>query len=159
MTRDQQKFGLSLLRTLKKNRSAPPFLKPVDPVALLIPDYFRVITRPSDLGTVESKLNATGKALAAANKAGRTFGIDYTQGKGAWEGASDKVYRTADEFREDVDRVWDNCFKYNGPPEKNPVSAMAAAMKEVADKMWKSMPSAPLVEVCLTASLRSTGPV
>lgn len=149
MTKEQHKFGVSLLRTLKKNRSAPPFLRPVDPVAQLIPDYFRVITRPMDLGTVEAKLSATGKALTAANKAGRTFGIDYTGGTGAWEGASDKVYRTAEDFKEDVERIWTNCYRYNGPKEKNPVSAMAAAMQEVCERMWRTMPSAPPVEVSL----------
>ncbi|ORY75954.1 hypothetical protein BCR35DRAFT_343168 [Leucosporidium creatinivorum] len=146
MTKEQQKFGVSLLRTLKKNRSAPPFLRPVDPVALLIPDYFRVVTRPMDLGTVEQKLSATGKAITAANKANKTFGLDYTNGTGAWEGASDKVYRTAEDFKEDVERIWENCFKYNGPREKNPVSAMAGAMQDVCERMWRTMPVAPAIE-------------
>jgi hypothetical protein len=34
-----------------------PFLTPVDPVALNIPDYPLVITHPMDLGTVLRKLN------------------------------------------------------------------------------------------------------
>ncbi|SCV71560.1 BQ2448_3148 [Microbotryum intermedium] len=146
MTKEQQKWALMMIRSLKKNKSAGPFCRPVDPVALLIPDYFRVITRPMDLGTIETKLNATGKAMAAASKVGRTFGIDYTRGAGAWEGASDKVYRTADEFKEDVMRVWDNCYRYNGPADKNPVSAMAAVLQEICERQWKTMPSAPLVE-------------
>lgn len=32
------------------------FYKPVDPVALGIPDYFNVIHHPMDLGTVQKKL-------------------------------------------------------------------------------------------------------
>lgn len=32
------------------------FNKPVDPVALNIPDYFTIITKPMDLGTISSKL-------------------------------------------------------------------------------------------------------
>lgn len=148
MTKDQHKHALSLVRTLKKNRSAIPFLKPVDPVALLIPDYFRVITQPMDLGTVEAKLNATGKALTAASKNGhRIFGVDYSGGQGYWEGASEKVYRTVGDFKADLDRVWQNCFKYNGPPERNAVSAMAQAMNEAAEKGYRTMPQAPQVLV------------
>lgn len=146
MTKAQQKFAVNLVRTLKKNRSAPPFLRPVDPVALLIPDYLRVVTEPMDIGTIEQKLNSTGKAMTQAQKYGRVFGLDYS-GIGEWEGKSPNVYRTADEFREDVDRVWENCFKYNGPKDKNPVSAMAGALQEVSEKLFRTMPFAPAVEV------------
>jgi len=34
------------------------FLHPVDPVALNIPEYFNIIKRPMDLGTVKTKLDA-----------------------------------------------------------------------------------------------------
>lgn len=145
-TKEQQKFALSLLRSLKKHRLAAPFLRPVDPIALLIPDYFRVVTRPMDIGTVENKLNQTGKAMAQAQKTGRIYGVDYG-GVGEWEGKREEVYRTAEEFREDVESVWENCFKYNGPKEKNPVSAMAGTLQEVCEKMWRNMPPAPAVEV------------
>ncbi|KAK4702687.1 bromodomain-containing factor 1, partial [Phenoliferia sp. Uapishka_3] len=145
MSKAQQKFGLQLVRTLKKNRSSPPFLRPVDPVALLIPDYHRVITQPIDLGSIEAKLNSTGKAMTAASKYGKTFGLDYS-GVGEWEGKSPVVYRTAAEFREDVDRVWDNCYRYNGPKDKNPVSAMAGVMQDVSEKLFRTMPSAPALQ-------------
>ncbi|KAL8283730.1 hypothetical protein RQP46_005525 [Phenoliferia psychrophenolica] len=151
MTKAQQKFGLQCLRTLKKNRSAPPFLAPVDPVALLIPDYFRVVTHPIDLGTIEKNLNNTGKAMQTAAKYGRVYGLDYS-GIGEWEGklASQNVsvthYRTAQDLRDDIERVWENCFKYNGPKDKNPVSAMAGALQEVADKLFRTMPPAPAIE-------------
>lgn len=156
-TKEQQKFAVSLLRTLKKHRSAPPFLRPVDPVALLIPDYFRVVTHPMDLGTVESKLGQTGKAMALAQKTGRIYGVDYG-GLGAWEGKTHDVYRTAEEFREDVERVWENCFKYNGPKEKNPVSAMAGALQDVYERLWRNMPQAPAVEVSFAFLLSLLGP-
>ncbi|XP_075666992.1 transcription factor GTE12-like isoform X1 [Castanea sativa] len=44
---------------LKKLMSHPanwPFKKPVDPVELNIPDYFSIISKPMDLGTIKSKL-------------------------------------------------------------------------------------------------------
>ena len=103
-----------------------------------------------DVGTIENKMNATGRAIGTASKNGRTFGIDYI-GHGHWEGKGEGVYRTAEEFEEDVDRVWENCFKYNGPPEKNPVSAMAGAMQESARKLFQSMPPAPRISVSLFA--------
>eukprot|EP00762_Andalucia_godoyi_P002109 ANDGO_02479.mRNA.1 Transcription factor GTE10 len=47
-----------VLRFVKDNKKLSwPFLEPVDPVALGIPDYFDVIKSPMDLATVESKLN------------------------------------------------------------------------------------------------------
>ncbi|KAG0353475.1 hypothetical protein BG005_007238, partial [Podila minutissima] len=57
MTREQLKFCSSVLRQLKKHQDAPPFLFPVDPVALKIPDYFIYIKHPMDLSTAEKKLN------------------------------------------------------------------------------------------------------
>lgn len=148
MTREQCKHAQTLVRTLKKNKSAIPFLKPVDPVALLIPDYYRHITQPMDLGTVEQKLAATSKAITSAQKnGGRTFGIDYNGGHGYWEGASETVYRTAADFKADLDRIWQNCFRYNGPPERNAVSAMAQAMQEAADKGFRTSPASPQVQV------------
>ena len=40
-----------LLNSVMAARSALWFLKPVDPVALNLPDYFKLITQPMDLGT------------------------------------------------------------------------------------------------------------
>lgn len=48
---------VTLLRKLMSNPWSSIFNKPVDPVALNIPDYFSVITNPMDLGTVKSKLD------------------------------------------------------------------------------------------------------
>jgi len=45
-----------ILTQLKQHRWAWPFLQPVDPVELNIPDYYDIIKRPMDLGTVQSKL-------------------------------------------------------------------------------------------------------
>lgn len=53
------KYCLTTLKELKKNKYrhlAYPFLEPVDPVALNIPDYFTIIKRPMDLSTIETKL-------------------------------------------------------------------------------------------------------
>ncbi|XP_068319951.1 transcription factor GTE12-like isoform X1 [Pyrus communis] len=47
---------LTILKTLMSKKESWPFNEPVDPVKLRIPDYFRIISHPMDLGTVKSKL-------------------------------------------------------------------------------------------------------
>ncbi|KAM1138670.1 hypothetical protein COP2_037596 [Malus domestica] len=47
---------LTILKTLMSKKESWPFNEPVDPVKLGIPDYFRIISYPMDLGTVKSKL-------------------------------------------------------------------------------------------------------
>ncbi|KAL9282558.1 Transcription factor GTE12 [Arabidopsis thaliana] len=47
---------LALLRFLMEHRGGWLFKEPVDPVKMEIPDYFNVIQKPMDLGTVKSKL-------------------------------------------------------------------------------------------------------
>ncbi|KAL8200781.1 hypothetical protein R6Q57_012120 [Mikania cordata] len=48
----------SLLKKLMTHQHAWVFNKPVDAVALKIPDYFNVIKNPMDLGTVKGKLSS-----------------------------------------------------------------------------------------------------
>ncbi|ETP29962.1 hypothetical protein F442_20974 [Phytophthora nicotianae P10297] len=49
---------LSILKGLMANPKSAPFLAPVDPVALGIPDYFHVIKEPMDLGTIRNNLES-----------------------------------------------------------------------------------------------------
>ncbi|CAG8630498.1 18122_t:CDS:1 [Racocetra fulgida] len=57
MAREQHKFCSSFLKSLKNHPSAVPFLEPVDPAKYGVSDYFDIIKKPMDLGTVEKKLN------------------------------------------------------------------------------------------------------
>ncbi|ORY80887.1 Bromodomain-containing protein, partial [Protomyces lactucae-debilis] len=55
----QLKFCGQVLRELQRKQHEPyafPFYVPVDPVALNIPEYTKVIKHPMDLGTIDSKL-------------------------------------------------------------------------------------------------------
>ena len=45
-----------VLRQVSNNKNAVPFLQPVDPVALKIPDYPIIIKHPMDFGTIKTKL-------------------------------------------------------------------------------------------------------
>uniref|UniRef100_A0A6B2LHN7 Bromo domain-containing protein n=1 Tax=Arcella intermedia TaxID=1963864 RepID=A0A6B2LHN7_9EUKA len=46
-----------IVQQLKAHKSAWPFLEPVDPIALSIPDYPEIIKNPMDLRTVEENLD------------------------------------------------------------------------------------------------------
>ena len=46
----------SVLKGLMSNPKSAPFMVPVDPAALGIPDYFHVIKTPMDLGTIRNNL-------------------------------------------------------------------------------------------------------
>lgn len=48
----------ALLSRLKRHKHAWPFNQPVDPVALDLPDYWEVVKRPMDLGTIGDKLTS-----------------------------------------------------------------------------------------------------
>ncbi|KAE9601213.1 putative chromatin remodeler Bromodomain family [Lupinus albus] len=47
----------TILKSLMSHTHSWVFNKPVDPVALNIPDYFTIISQPMDLGTIKSKLD------------------------------------------------------------------------------------------------------
>jgi len=47
-----------ILRILKELKYSPPFLQPVDPIKLNLPDYLEKIKYPMDLGTIQTKLNS-----------------------------------------------------------------------------------------------------
>lgn len=58
MTKMQHKFITKQISSLKRMHDSRFYRVPVDPVALNIPNYPSVITRPMDLGTIEKKLKA-----------------------------------------------------------------------------------------------------
>jgi bromodomain-containing factor 1 len=65
MTPEQYRYSTAIIRQLKKHRDAWPFLEPVDPIKLKIPDYPTIIKNPMDLSKVEQRL--TNKQYAHVN--------------------------------------------------------------------------------------------
>lgn len=52
----QHRFILKVIQNIKRTNDAVPFTKPVDIVALNIPTYPTIVTKPMDLRTMEEKL-------------------------------------------------------------------------------------------------------
>ncbi|KAJ3159722.1 hypothetical protein HDU86_001372 [Geranomyces michiganensis] len=55
---EEQKMCADVLKSLSAHPSAAPFLLPVDPVALNIPNYPLIVKRPMDISTIRKKLHA-----------------------------------------------------------------------------------------------------
>lgn len=111
LTDTQQRQCPILLNALCKMPAAQPFLEPVNPIDAKAPDYFQVITQPMDLGTIGKKLKLRESQHA---KSGLT------------------AYSTLQEFVDDVELVFSNCFKYNTP--NHAVSQLAKQVKEEFEK-------------------------
>lgn len=58
LVEQQLKYCSQVLTRLKRNSNAPPFLEPVDPVKLDIPDYPLKIKHPMDLLSIRKKLDS-----------------------------------------------------------------------------------------------------
>ena len=56
ITPAQKTFLIERMKNLKKAKYSVPFLKPVDPVALNIPNYPDIVKNPMDIGTMDRKL-------------------------------------------------------------------------------------------------------
>ena len=68
-TNQLQYIKNTLIKNLKKHKHAWPFKKPVDPVALRIPNYFDVIKTPMSIDVVEAGLKAKPPKYAKAEEA------------------------------------------------------------------------------------------
>ncbi|KAJ7102170.1 bromodomain-containing protein [Mycena belliarum] len=115
----QWRFCISTIRSLKKQKDAPPFLAAVDPVALNIPHYTSIVRTPMDLGTIERKLVSSNPSKPDPNP-------------------ENPRYFSTDEFIADVRLVVKNCVLFNGAD--HPISAMARRLEEVFDKQIKNLP-------------------
>ncbi|KAJ6604412.1 Bromodomain-containing protein [Mycena vulgaris] len=119
MDMPQWRFCISTIRSLKKQKDAPPFLTPVDPVALNIPHYLSIVRTPMDLGTIERKLTCSNPSKPDPNP-------------------ENPRYLSTDEFIADVRLIVKNCVLFNGAD--HPISAMAQRVEEVFDKQIKNLP-------------------
>lgn len=109
IAKEQYRYLQSVMRELKKLPRAEWFAKPVDAMALNIPDYYRIITDPMDLGTVGERVDK-------------------------------KMYMDVREFEHDMQLIFSNCYKYNGP--NHAVSKVAKAIEDEYLMRMKNFPAA-----------------
>jgi bromodomain-containing factor 1 len=125
----QYKFCLSIIRSLKKQKAAAPFLRPVDPVELNIPHYYSIIKHPMDLGTVERKLQSSNPLKPDPN-------------------TTNPRYFNSDEFIADVRLIFTNCLTFNG--EVHVITKLSRFLEEMFDKQMKNLPPPELVSALLS---------
>jgi len=119
----QLRFAQSTIRSLKRLKDAAPFIRPVDPVALNVPDYFNVINTPMDFSTIERKLASSNPQKPDPN-------------------TENPRYNNSDEFIADFYLIIENSEKFNGVD--HPVTAMGKRIKTIFDKQMKQMPAPAL---------------
>mmetsp|Transcript_62736 Transcript_62736/g.91966 ORF Transcript_62736/g.91966 Transcript_62736/m.91966 type:complete len:239 (+) Transcript_62736:196-912(+) len=123
----------SILKVLKNHKHGWVFAEPVDPVALGIPDYFQVIKRPMDLGTVKIMLDNSGN-MEKEDK----LRID-----------------SPESFEESVMLAFENAMQYN--PATHDVHVMAKALKEVFVSKWDPLKPSVIEKWRVELSGGSTG--
>ncbi|KAE9547843.1 hypothetical protein FO519_008946 [Halicephalobus sp. NKZ332] len=109
-------FLYNVLKSIKKHSHAWPFVSPVDTEKLGITDYFDIIKKPMDLGTVEQRIR-------------------------------NKYYICFNECMQDIQQIWDNCYKYNPSTDdvaywcKNVENAFREKLSRLPDKEFEVTPS------------------
>lgn len=86
-----------VLRSLSSHRYSQPFMEPVDPVELQIPDYFDIIKHPMDLGTVSDRLVA-GEYISSTDFAADVLLVFSNACR--YNPPGNIVYKMAEEMRE-----------------------------------------------------------
>ncbi|CAG8749363.1 13332_t:CDS:1, partial [Acaulospora colombiana] len=94
MSTAEHSFAQLVLSSLCKQDTEGLFTKPIDPSSKNASDYLRAIEKPMDFGTIEKKLKL--------HEDGQSTDSDL------------KPYTTLQSFVDDVNLVFDNCFKYHG---------------------------------------------
>lgn len=107
----------SLIAQLQRNSKAIPFLEPVDPIALQIPQYFQVVKQPMDLSTLNKKLeNGEYSRFALSETIGNTPVARMLNGP----------------FRVDLELIFHNATLFNPPDDW--IHQAAISMKKFAVK-------------------------
>jgi len=106
----------TVLAYIRSNVKIVPFLEPVDPIALNIPDYFDVVKNPMDISTMEKKL--------ANGKYGRL------PPDGEYSSPTSKMLHGP--FYDDLMQIFDNAMLYN--PKGDWIHNDASSLKGLASR-------------------------
>eukprot|EP01067_Filipodium_phascolosomae_P001411 Filipodium_phascolosomae@DN1944_c0_g1_i4.p1 len=113
---------LEVIGTLMKADKLDFFAQPVDPVALQIPDYFSIIKKPMDFGTIKKRLSGGDGVLA---------------------------FKTPFEMHQDVTLVFQNAETYN--PKNHEAHRESKRIRKLFNSEWKSVEAWLSGSVKLTA--------
>ncbi|PWN44611.1 Bromodomain-containing protein [Ceraceosorus guamensis] len=131
---DLIKYAQAAIKTLMKRTEAFAFNEPVDPVAAGIPTYLDVVKRPMDFRTVDHKLNFSSAALQRRPNdkliAGAKVGLN----------PSKDVYANAQEWVDDVRRIFSNCRLFNGA--EHPISQSGDTLENLFNGQLPKLPAA-----------------
>ncbi|CAM8989508.1 unnamed protein product [Rhodiola kirilowii] len=133
----------NVLKKLVCHKSGWPFLSPVDPVLLCIPDYFTVIKHPMDLGTIKSKLgkNKYNDVDEFAADVRLTFSNAMT-----YNPPGHLVHVMAKELNDLFNRMWKSVEKKIGPDlstGKSMKLTIGLKRSDSAPKLYVKTPSQP----------------
>lgn len=98
----------TLLRLLREQELGWIFSEPVDPVKLKIPDYFSVISKPMDLGTIKSKLLKN--AYSNADEFAADVRLTFTNAM-LYNPPENSVHKVAKELKEIFEVRWESLKK------------------------------------------------
>ncbi|ESQ45962.1 hypothetical protein EUTSA_v10011031mg [Eutrema salsugineum] len=101
LDRDLASQRLTLLRLLSGHEYGWIFDVPVDPVALNIPDYFTVISKPMDIGTIKSKLLKN--VYSSGDEFAADFRLTFTNAM-LYNPPENSVHKWAKELKESFER-------------------------------------------------------
>lgn len=122
----------NIVKYLQRQSKIGPFLEPVDPVVLNIPNYFSVIKSPMDVSTLSEKLeNGHYSSVPPGQSSGKSPVSRMLNGP----------------FRKDVELIFDNAMTFN-PPDDWIHSAASQVKKNVLKK---------IADVSFTADQKSSG--
>jgi len=132
-------YCYKILEELMKHEYGWPFLNPVDPVVLLVPDYFSIITEPMDLTTIHQKFLSG--FYATASQFGQDVNLVWKNAM-AFNEHDSEVYAMAKNLSEYFDRAFAHALEMESPkplitkPElQNAISSLKDAMKTVEQEL------------------------
>ncbi|KAJ6949630.1 transcription factor GTE12 [Populus alba x Populus x berolinensis] len=132
----------SLLKSLMAHPAGWVFNKPVDPVALKIPDYFTVISNPMDLGTVKSKLGKN--FYTSINEFAADIRLTFSNAM-LYNPPSNNVHRMAEELNGIFETGWkalEENWNHEGPKfGSGKISSGCTTQIVSAKQNFLSMPS------------------
>ncbi|KAL3930167.1 MAG: hypothetical protein SGBAC_011880, partial [Bacillariaceae sp.] len=111
----------NIVKYLQRQSKIGPFLEPVDPVALNIPNYFTIVKHPMDVTTLSEKLED-----------GHYSSVP--PGQSSVKSPTARMLNGP--FRKDVERIFDNAMAFNPPDDWIHIAASAVkrnVLKKIAD--------------------------